>query len=197
MFKKFNRFSFLLLIFLILAFSVKYSFVYFQNFVSSNFFVALITLIVGSIAICLYLVQKIENKRDSARTVIQEIRRAEEIIEDYRENGSYQFTKKIIATNSWSKNIHHFVGDLDNDELDKISELYSTGEYLDHIIQRISDITLDYSVEKLKEDILGQSIIIRNISSAWQPRLEVVSRNLNLIYHSTIISKLKKIAKVD
>lgn len=51
---------------------------------------------------------------------------------------------------SWSKNIHFFVGDLNNDELDKISDLYSTGEYLDDLVKEISDITLEHEVDQAK-----------------------------------------------
>jgi len=123
------------------------------SFFNSNFFIGLVTIIVGLSAYLLYLKQKIDNKRNAARIILQEIRRAEDIISDYKEHGRYKFTKKIIATNSWAKNIHYFVGDLDVDELDKISNLYSTGEYLDSVISKISDVKFEENVKSFEESI--------------------------------------------
>ena len=100
-------------------------------FFNSNLPSTLATILAALAAFVVYNKQKSDTKRDAAKIILQEIRRAEDIISDYKQNGGYQFAKKIIATNSWSKNIHLFVGDLDNDELDRISNLYSTGEYLD------------------------------------------------------------------
>src|SRR3989338_1097255 len=110
--------------------------------IKNNFYIGFVTFFVGCFIIYLYIRQKIDYKRDAAKIILQEIRRAEDIISDYKQSGSYQFAKKIIATNSWSENINLFVGDLDNDELDKISDLYSTGEYLDSLIKEISKISL-------------------------------------------------------
>lgn len=160
-----------------------------------------ITLIVGGLAYLIYRFQKSDNKRDAARLIIQEIRRAEQIITDYKQTGQYLFSKKIIATNSWSKNIHYFVGDLDNDELDKISDLYSTGEYLDSQISNVSKATMDAAIELDKKiaDVQAnqrQIVIPRPLNPVWKPRLDQVSLKLDLIYHSSIVAKLKKIAKI-
>lgn len=122
----------------------------------SNFFLALTTFFVGGFAIYLYIKQKEDTKRDAAKIILQEIRRAEDIISDYKQSGGYQFAKKIIATNSWNKNIHFFVGDLDNDELDRISNLYSTGEYLDTLIKQISNYTFKQEIKSVENRILAQ-----------------------------------------
>lgn len=119
-----------------------------KELLESNYLTSLITLIVGGFALYLYVIQKKDSKKDAAKIILQEIRRAEDIISEYKEHKQYKFTKKIIATNSWAKNIHYFVGDLDQDELDRISNLYSTGEYLDSIITKISDYKFD---EKIRE----------------------------------------------
>lgn len=110
-----------------------------EHFLDSNSFVGLATFLVGGFAIVLYIVQRHQAKRDAAKIILQEIRRAEDIIVRYKEYGNFQFTKKIIANNSWGKNIHYFVGSLSADELDKISNLYSTGEFLDTVIGKIFD----------------------------------------------------------
>lgn len=117
------------------------------NFFKSNFFVGFATLLTAIVAITLYYWEQRKKRRDAAKIIIQEIRRAEDIINEYKEHKAYKFTKKIIAVNSWAKNIHYFVRDLAQDELDKISSLYSTGEYLDSIIAKISDHKFDENIK--------------------------------------------------
>lgn len=189
-------------------------------------FISFTTFFVGIFVIYLYIKQKIDYKEDVARIILQEIRRAEDIISDYKKSGGYEFAKKIIATNNWNKNIHLFVGDgdldLNTEELDKISDLYSNGEYLDILIKEISNITLNNEIEidkKLLEVQLKyqnqQQIILEGstypiaqvidvpktirvdgIRPVWKNRLDIISKRIEPIYHSTIVSKLKKIAKV-
>ncbi|PIP17030.1 MAG: hypothetical protein COX44_02185 [Candidatus Portnoybacteria bacterium CG23_combo_of_CG06-09_8_20_14_all_37_13] len=127
------------LVSIIILLVIFFSFIIFKpNLTKADFFNLineLITLIVGGFAIYLYLKQKADRKRDASKNILQEIRRAEEILDNYKSHNNYVFSKKIIATDNWAKNIHYFVGDLYNDELDKISALYSMGKYLDSIIQ--------------------------------------------------------------
>lgn len=124
-----------------------------SNFLETNSFNGLATMFTALVAILLYYWEQRKKKRDAAKIIVQEIRRAEEIINEYKEHKAYKFTKKIIATNSWAKNLHYFVGDLAQDELDKISNLYSTGEYLDLIIAKISDHKFDENIKIYKEQI--------------------------------------------
>lgn len=170
----------------------------------------LATILAAIVAFLIYRKQKSDTKRDAAKIILQEIRRAEDIISDYKQSGVYQFAKKIVATNSWSKNLHLFVGDLDNDELDRISNLYSTGEYLDTLIKEISDYTFKKEIENLgvsisipvDQGILSQAtpqeqkLIPIKIPSPWKPRLDLITFKLEPIYHSTIAEKLKRIARL-
>jgi len=202
----------------------------FPSFADSNFISGLITFIVGNYVVYLYIKQKEDNKRDAAKIILQEIRRAEEIIGEYKEYKQYKFTKKIIATNSWSRNIHFFVGDLNQDELDKISNLYSMGKYLDEIISKISDFNFEESIKIFEENIkkmitVASPVTVKeeggilqqnnefsggnvksgsqvkelkipvNIPAPWQGLLNEVSLKYEPIYHTTIVGKLKKIAK--
>ena len=158
MFKNKNFISTLILLGGILLGGFYLLFKEYNIFANSNFFLAIITLLVGSTVIYLYLKQKIDSKKDAAKIILQEIRRAENIIFDFREHKQFKFTKKIIATNSWSKNIHYFVDDLSIDELDKISTLYSTGEYLDQIIKMVSDNKFDARIHKSLIDQAQQQV---------------------------------------
>ena len=133
-----------------------------ENYLNSNIFTGLATMITALIAIVLYYWEQKKKKRDASKIIVQEIRRAEDIINEYKEHGAYKFTKKIIATNSWAKNIHLFVGNLDQDELDKVSNLYSTGEYLDSIIVKISDTNFEDNVKVYKENIQRAIVVMNN-----------------------------------
>ncbi len=192
--------------------------------VDSNFFMALSTLLVGFGAIYLYISQRIDSKRDAARIIVQEIRRAEDIIRGYKDAGNFQFTKRIIANNSWGKNIHFFVGDLDPDELDKISNLYSTGEFLDTVISRIFDWKFDYESRKFYEEVPMQRVVApvpppevsldtpptasvqmaggiemtmpKPQSAFWSGILLSIVAIYEPIYHTPIIEELKRIAGI-
>lgn len=115
------------------------------NFLDSSFFVALVTVIVGSIAIYLYKKQQRDNKRNAARLIIQEIRYAEQQIRNAKRlapsvETNYYMALKLLPTNSWHKNIHLFVEDLKEENLiDLISQFYSQAAYLDSVIKIISD----------------------------------------------------------
>ena len=100
-----------------------------------------ITLLVGSIAVGLYLWQKADKKRSAAQLVLQEIRYAESIIRNARTQavGNYSLSDKLLPTNSWNENIHLFVKNLEESHLDLISRFYSQALYLDVVIRCISD----------------------------------------------------------
>ena len=98
-----------------------------------------ITLIVGGIAIYLYVKQKAVEKRDAAKLIIQEIRYAEQQIRNFRDSGSYTLSAKLLPTNNWHNKINLFVKDLTESEIDLISRFYSTAAYIDTLIGKISD----------------------------------------------------------
>lgn len=213
----------LLLIIFIFIFGAIFFYFFLPSETKSNGSMAFVTFLVGVLIVYLYIKQKNDGKRDAAKIILQEIRRAEDIISDYKRIRGYHFDKKIIATNSWTKNIHLFVGDLDNDKLDKISDLYSTGEYLDSLIKEISQIRLNDEVEKERKRVeifakhqsqyppqldgsvypIAQvssqliNISFPTISPVWQPILDAISLRIEPIYNSEIVAKLKEIAKID
>lgn len=191
------------------------------EFLNNN--IGLITLISGVIVWIVYSRTKRDAKRDAAKIIIQEIRRAEEVIREYEDNRQYKFTRKIIAVNSWAKNIHFFVGVLDSDEIDKISNLYSIGEYLDSIIKKVSDAIFDEDIKsypdksKFKEATVNVPLMTLKIPTAaqkgkgtviekkvnipmpppapWTSLFDVIVSKYEPIYHSTVVEKLKRIAK--
>jgi len=101
----------------------------------------LITLLVGGFAIGLFYKQKVEKKRNAAQLILQEIRYAEQIIRNARTQagGNYSLADRLLPTNSWNENLHLFVKDLKESQIDIISRFYSQAQYLDVVIRTISD----------------------------------------------------------
>jgi hypothetical protein len=193
------------------------------RFLNAN--LGLLTFLTAISAYYIYWKQKRDDRRDAARIILQEIRRAEEIIKDYTQFKIFVFTKKIIAVNSWSKNIHHFVGTLDTDELDRVSNLYSTGEYLDAVIGEISNYKLQSGFgeyhnqvqqlvnpekaasemkpipsekepsEEIERPLQLKNVVVQ-IKAPWEDMLIDITTKYEFIYNSPIAEKLKKIAKV-
>lgn len=117
-----------------------------------------VTFVVGFLAIYLYLKQRRDRKRDAARLILQEIRYAEQQIRNFRIAQSYSSASKLLPTNSWNDNIHLFIKDLKETEIDMISAFYSKATYIDSLI-----------VERSKQKInppLAQSIPLNPPPSA-------------------------------
>ena len=104
-----------------------------QKFLNDN--LGAITFLVGFIAIYLYIKQRIDKRRDAARLILQEIRYAEQQIRNSgRGPRGYSLTSKLLPTNSWNDNIHLFIKDLKETQIDMISEFYSNATYIDYLI---------------------------------------------------------------
>lgn len=143
---------------------------------NSNFFIAIITLLVGGFAIVLYKKQKIDYKRDVALLVLQEIRYAEQQVRsshDFSTNAeNFPLSVKLLPTNNWYKNIHLFMGDFEQTQIDAISRFYSQIEYIDLVIERISDYKISIIEQEIsdlsgkiiqKEDILPNRVHLQGI----------------------------------
>ena len=97
-----------------------------------------VTFVVGFLAIYIYVKQKKDRKRDAAKLILQEIRYAEQQIRNFRIAQSYSLASKLLPTNSWNNNIHLFVKDLEETEIDMISAFYSKATYIDSLIMERS-----------------------------------------------------------
>jgi len=109
-----------------------------QDFLNSN--VGVVTFLVGFLAIYLYIKQRIDKKRDAARLILQEIRYAEQQIRNSgRGARGYSLASKLLPTNSWNDNIHLFIKNLKETQIDMISEFYSKATYIDYLITERSN----------------------------------------------------------
>lgn len=130
------------------------------QFLNDN--IGLIALVVGLSAIYLYLKQKTDSKRDIAKLILQEIRYAEQQIRNSgRGARGYSLSSRLLPTNSWDDNIHLFIKDMKETEIDMISEFYSQAAYI------------DYLIEERSKQKLNQKFSLRPIAIGQQPTLPV------------------------
>ena len=168
---------------------------------NSQFFTAILTLVVGFIAYFLYLKQKNDTKRDIAKLILQEIRFAENEIRRVKQRGNadYFLSRKLLPTNSWHKNIHIFISDLDQSQVDMISEFYSRAEFLDYLIKTISDKRATSNPQQITlinptgDPSQVQSSIL--IDPAHTLLNTVTTQEIEYIYSSTAVDVLTKISK--
>lgn len=163
----------------------------------------LITLIVGVVAVFLYFRQKKDKKREIARLILQEVRYAEQAIKEFKRHLGYKLSDRLLPTNSWNTNIHMFVSDFSETDIDSISKFYSKISYIDVMIQKISDQMNDpKNLEKIKQEIekaktSGQpsSITIEMVSPISNNILIETSLSVEFLYNTPAAEKLRSISK--
>lgn len=183
--------------------------------INSQFFFAIITLFVGSVAYFIYIQQKIDYKRKIANLILQEIRYAEQRIREAKERNSiYMLADRLLPTNSWNTNIHLFISVLEENQVDTISRFYSRAEFLDNLIKDIANekafpknltqgnpIIIQPSMPFQQNNHQGivapqPSQIQLEISGPTLAELQLknVSSTIELIYNSPAVDSLRKIA---
>lgn len=174
----------------------------FKEFLNSNLLSTIVTLLVGSVAIFLYWKRKIDQKRDAAGLILQEIRYAETQIRTYRETpaGGYPLAIKLLPTNSWHQNIHLFVRELGETDTDLISKFYSKVNFIDVLIAQIATKAMNGITiittpppEGTQEPPAAPAQI--QIGGQAQAILDQVSQGIEFIYNTPVVEKLRKIAR--
>lgn len=98
------------------------------HFFNSNFFIALVTLAVGTVAFSIYKKQQRDAKRDAANVILLEIESAEQqlqLINQKDEKGSLAENIYLMRNSSWDKYRYYFVHDFDRNEWDKVTDFYN------------------------------------------------------------------------
>lgn len=179
------------------------------NFLNNN--TGVVTFFVGSLAIYLYIKQKRDHKRDAASLILQEIRYAEQQIRNARQGGKveYPLASKLLPTNSWNDNIHLFVKDLKETQIDMISAFYSKTTFVDFLISKRADqitnpspppqnptpppqdssVTAQPLQQKIVQLVpsLGDVITVQMLTE--------ISSSLEFLYNTPTVEKLRKISE--
>ncbi|HEU5004662.1 MAG TPA: hypothetical protein VFT49_01070 [Candidatus Saccharimonadales bacterium] len=108
------------------------------HFFNSNFFIAIVTLAVGSAAYFVYKKQQKDHKKDAANIILLEIQNAEREIKKVKSSIANEQLKQdlqVMPLESWSKYKYLFVRDFDRDEWDAISDFYSRCLLIDEAVK--------------------------------------------------------------
>lgn len=173
--------------------------------------IGVVTFVVGFLAIYIYVKGRVDRKRDSASLILQEIRYAEQQIRNSeRGTRGYSLSSKLLPTNSWNDNIHLFIKDLKETEIDIISRFYSQATYIDFLIAERSRQKLNQRFEavpatqaatqdlpqELTQQQLTQLIQVPNPNE----QITVViltdtSTNIEYVYNTPAMDKLRRISE--
>lgn len=160
----------------------------------------IITIIVGFFAYLFYIIGRADKKRDAAKLILQEIRYADQKVKNYRTYNSYNFTEKILPTNSWHKNINLFIRDLSESELDLISKFFSSATYLDDIIKSIADVKNKNLIQPETPVVNGPIPVAIGTGELSEndpakKLIETISRDIESIYNTPAADRLRQISR--
>ena len=116
-------------------------FQHFINFFNSSFFIALVTLVVGSYALYLYFRRQRDRKREAANVILLEITNAERVLRLAKDalfsttNEHLPDTEFAMKTENWSKYRALFVRDFDRNEWDALTNFYDRCKLYDEAVQ--------------------------------------------------------------
>lgn len=111
------------------------------SFFESNLFLALVTILVGSIGLYLYYRRKRDNKRRIAKIILLEIENAQSILKEVKRNvlGSPDSplpeNVRCAPSDTWTPNKHLFIEDFNPVEWNAINEFYSYCQTFDDAIK--------------------------------------------------------------
>jgi hypothetical protein len=182
------------------------SFKFLADLLNSN--LGVVTFLVGFFAIYLYVKQKNDRKRDAASLILQEVRYAEQQIRNFKYFNNYKLSEHLLPTNSWNDNVHLFLKDLEEGQIDLVSRFYSRAEFIDDLVRKISDQKSITSPMVAMHGPINQPIDPMSTDSNQLPPppefimpppifglLKTVSNSVEFIYNTPTGEKLKKIAK--
>jgi len=111
------------------------------NFLNSNFFVGLSTILTIGGAIFLYIRQKIENRQQIATLLINDIRNAQSAVRLVRDSLNAQIIPEItvLPENNWKKHSYLFSKDIDQDDVTVINKFFSDAERISYIVTQANN----------------------------------------------------------
>jgi len=149
-------------------------------FLNSNFFLALVTVLVGTAAYLIYRLQRRSHKKDAAKIIVLEIQgalRQLKVIKKHLEKHKTSFGPlpdvnmvpddiKMMPNSSWNQYKYLFVSNLGRDAWDAVSTFYDSAETYDKSVdsnnegfaqnaQQIREATARAAMEVFKEFVIS------------------------------------------
>lgn len=109
------------------------------GFFNSDFFVALVTLAVGTLAFVIYKRQQSDNKKDAASIILLEIKNAESQLDQAKviilRDGTIPESIFTMKTANWARYSYLFIRDLSDEEWRLINTFYEKCRQYDEIVE--------------------------------------------------------------
>jgi hypothetical protein len=158
-----------------------------------------VTFFVGLFAYLFYIIGRADKKRDAAKLILQEIRYADQKVKNYRTYNSYNFTEKILPTNSWNNNINLFIRNLTESEFDLISKFFSSAAYLDDVIKSIADTRNGALIQTDTPAVAGEIQIATGTGNLIENEpakklIEIISKDIESIYNTPAADRLRALS---
>jgi len=114
------------------------------DFFNSNFFIALVTIAVGTVAFIIYRIQKRDRKREASNIILLEIQSAERKLLLIKKSlakdpATLPNDLRLLPTENWSQFNYLFIRDFDRDEWDSLTDFYNKCKLIDETIKYNND----------------------------------------------------------
>lgn len=145
-----------------------------MNFLYSTFFQTLVIFFTAFFVIVVYFLSKRNEKREAAIILLDEIRSAENAVDEIRRNKTINELNAIMPVNSWVKHKHLFANELNQDEFALVSQFYNRCEYAEKYRCLLYDLLNESVLEKAKHlqvkliDLMADDAL--NSTSLYQAR---------------------------
>lgn len=113
-----------------------------MDFLNSNFFIGIVTLITGLAVWVVYKFEKSGQKVQAARVLLTEIRTAEERVGQIRDKITAENIRDlpiVLPIKSWKTYAPLFISDFDQDELNLLNSFYDYAELIEEFAKRNND----------------------------------------------------------
>ncbi len=156
---------------------------------------SLAVLCAGAFVFIVYLAQKSNDRSNAAKLILQEIRYAEQKVQNFKGHGSYNLNEKVLPTNNWNNNISLFVKELGETEIDQISDFYSSAARLDEVLKAVADFRNKQAIES--PDGPGTGTIFTTTADLPKTAgdlIKKISEGITTLYNTPATSKLRQFA---
>lgn len=121
-----------------------------MGFWNSTLFQTIVILMTASFVFIVYFMNKRNQKREAAIILLDEIRLAENAIDEIRRNRAITELNAIMPVNSWAKHKHLFANELNQDEFALVTQFYNRCEYAEKYRCLLYDLLNESVLEKAK-----------------------------------------------
>ncbi|CDT34653.1 hypothetical protein VCR14J2_300173 [Vibrio coralliirubri] len=126
---------------------------------------SVVTLLVGSVALVIYWLNKKNEKASAATIVVMDIRHAESVVQSILERNQIDITTKdVLSENNWSKYKHLFANDFSQDDFAAFNRFFESCVEMSDARMRLREVF--YTSINAKAQVLQERIhSIENLSS--------------------------------